>query len=132
MTRDRARVSSASPFEKLFGFCRAVRVGDRICIAGTAPIGPDGSTVGVGDPSAQARRCLDIIGAALNELGGTYDDVVRTRMFLTDIDDWEVIGRVHGDYFRDVQPVSTMVAVARLIDPDSCIEIEVDALLAES
>ena len=131
MTHDRRRVSSASPFEKMFGFCRATRVGDHIHIAGTAPIGSDGSTVAVGDPEAQARRCFDIIGAALEELGGSYDDVVRTRMFLTDIDDWEAVGRVHGDYFRNIQPVSTMVAVARLIDPDWRIEIEADAVLVK-
>ena len=131
MTGDRRRVSSASPFEELFGFCRATRVGDRIHVAGTAPIGSDGSTVAVGDPEAQARRCFDIIGAALEELGGSYDDVVRTRMFLTDIDDWEAVGRVHGDYFRNIQPVSTMVAVARLIDPDWRIEIEADAVLVK-
>jgi enamine deaminase RidA (YjgF/YER057c/UK114 family) len=131
MTGDRRRVSSASPFEELFGFCRATRVGDRIHVAGTAPIGSDGSTVGVGDPAAQAKRCFEIIGAALDELGGCYDDVVRTRMFLTHIDDWEVVGRVHGDYFRDVRPVSTMVAVARLIDPDWRVEIEADALITK-
>ena len=129
MTQDRRRVSSSSPFEELFGFCRATRIGDRIHVAGTAPIGPDGSTVGVGDPAAQARRCFDIIGDALGELGGSYDDVVRTRMFLTDIDDWEAVGRVHGDYFRHIRPVSTMVAVARLIDPDWRVEIEADALI---
>jgi enamine deaminase RidA (YjgF/YER057c/UK114 family) len=116
----------------LFGFCRATRVGDWIQIAGTAPIGEQGLTVGIGDPAAQARHCFDIIGAALTELGGSYEDVVRTRMFLTDIDDWEVIGRVHGDYFRDIQPVSTMVAVTRLIDPDWRVEIEAEALLARS
>lgn len=132
MRRDRRSVFSASPFEELFGFCRATRVGNQIQIAGTAPIGAEGLTVGIGDPAAQARRCFDVIGAALRELGGSYEDVVRTRMFLTDIDDWEVIGRVHGDYFRDIQPVSTMVAVARLIDPDWRVEIEADALLAES
>ena len=132
MTRDRRSVFSASPFEELFGFCRATRVGDWIQIAGTAPIGEQGLIVGIGDPAAQARRCFDIIGAALSELGGSYEDVVRTRMFLTDINDWEVIGRVHGDYFRDIQPASTMVAVTRLIDPDWRVEIEAEALLAQS
>ena len=132
MTGDRRRVSSASPFEELFGFCRATRVGDLIHVAGTAPVGSDGSTVGVGDPAAQAKRCFEIIGAALDELGGCYDDVVRTRMYLTHIDDWEVVGRVHGDYFRDVRPVSTMVAVARLIDPDWRVEIEADALVTKT
>jgi enamine deaminase RidA (YjgF/YER057c/UK114 family) len=130
VSTDRRQVNSASPFEALFGFCRAHRIGERIFVAGTAPIGPDGETVGVGDPAAQARRCFDIIGVALEELGGSYANVVRTRMFLTDIDDWDAIGRVHGEYFADVQPVSTMVAVARLIDPDWRVEIEAEALLA--
>lgn len=129
MEHRRRRVNSASPFEELFGFCRAHRVGDRIFVAGTAPIGPDGRAVGVGDPAAQARRCFEIIGQALNALGGGYPDVVRTRMFLTHIDDWEAIGRVHGEYFGAVHPVSTMVAVARLIDPDWRVEIEAEALL---
>ena len=131
MTGDRRRVSTTSPFEELFGFCRATRVGDCIHIAGTAPIAPDGSTVAASDPAAQARRCFDIIGAALDELGGCSDDVVRTRMFLTHIDDWEVVGRVHGEYFRHIKPVSTMVAVARLIDPDWRVEIEADALVTK-
>lgn len=126
---ERRSLSSASPFEELFGFCRAVKVGDTISIAGTAPIGVDGTTVGRGDPVAQARRCFDIIGQALDELGGSYADVVRTRMYLTDIDDWEAIGAVHGEYFADIKPVSTLVAVARLIDPDWRIEIEADAML---
>lgn len=125
---DRKRVTSGSPYEELFGFCRAIRIGNVIHVAGTAPIGPDGKTVGVGDPAAQARRCFDIIEQALRELGSGLKDVVRTRMFLTRIEDWEIIGKIHGEYFGRVQPVSTMVQVAKLIDPDWLVEIEAEAM----
>ena len=113
----------------MFGFCRAVRVGNTIYIAGTAPIGDDGQTVAAGDPVAQARRCFQIIERSLAELGGHLDDVVRTRMFLTRISDWEAVGAVHGEFFRNVNPVSTMVGVASLIDPDWRVEIEADAVV---
>ena len=126
---DKRSVSSASPFEAKFGFCRARRIDRVVHVAGTAPIGPDGKTFGVGDPAAQARRCFDIAKEALQALDADISDVVRTRMFLTRIDDWEVIGAVHGEYFGDVRPVSTMVEVSRLIDPDWRIEIEVEALI---
>lgn len=129
---DRRRIFSASPYEAQFGFCRAIRTGNLVHVAGTAPIGIDGTTVGAGDPAAQARRCLDIVGDALAALGATYADVVRTRMFLTRIADWPVIGAVHGEYFRDVNPVSTMVEVSQLIDPDWLVEIEAEALLDEA
>ncbi len=122
-------VSSASPYESKFGFCRAIKVGNTIHIAGTAPIGKDGKTVGVGDPEAQARRCFDIIGESLNQLGASYANVVRTRMFLTRISDWEIIGAVHGDYFSEIRPVSTMVEVAQLIDSDWLVEIEAEAIV---
>jgi enamine deaminase RidA (YjgF/YER057c/UK114 family) len=125
----RRDVRSASPFEELFGFCRATRIGDRVLVAGTAPIGDDGRTVAAGDAEAQARRCFEIIGKALAQLGAGYGDVVRTRMFLTHIEDWEVVGRVHGEYFRDTRPVATMVGVARLIDPDWRVEIEAEAIV---
>jgi enamine deaminase RidA (YjgF/YER057c/UK114 family) len=125
---DRKRVTSGSPYEELFGFCRAIRIGNVIHVAGTAPIGPDGKTVGVGDPAAQARRCFDIIEQALRELDAGLKDVVRTRMFLTRIEDWEIIGKIHGEYFGQVQPVSTMVQVAKLIDPDWLVEIEAEAM----
>ncbi len=123
------RISSASPYESKFGFCRAIKIGNTIQVAGTAPIGKDGKTVGIGDPETQARRCLDIIGDSLNALGASYADVVRTRMFLTRISDWEIIGAVHGDYFRDIRPVSTLVEVSQLIDPDWLVEIEAEAIL---
>ncbi len=125
------RLSSASPFEKSCGFCRALRVGNRIEIAGTAPIGDDGKTVGIGDPAAQARRCFDIVGRSLQHFGASYRHVIRTRMFVTDIAHWETIGRVHGEYFGQAMPVATMVGVATLIDPDWFIEVEAEALVEE-
>ncbi len=126
----RERISTGSPYEPLFGFCRALRVGDAIHVAGTAPIGPDGETVGVGDAAAQARRCFEICREALEKLGGGLGDVVRTRMFLTRIEDWEAVGRVHGEFFAEVRPVATMVGVAQLIRPEWLVEIEVDAVVA--
>ena len=125
----RRDVRSASPYEKLFGFCRALRVGDRVLVAGTAPIGDDGQTVAPGDAAVQARRCFEIIVRALERLGATPNDVVRTRMFLTHIDDWEAVGRVHGEVFGEAAPVATMVGVSRLIDPDWRVEIEAEALV---
>ncbi len=125
----RRRASSASPYEELFGFCRALRLGDAVWVAGTAPIGPDGETVAPGDPEAQARRCFEICEQALAGLGAGLRDVVRTRMMLTRIEDWEVVGRVHGEFFGDAPPVATMVQVARLIDPEWLIEVEVEAVV---
>ena len=102
-----------------------------IVIAGTAPIGADGKTVGPNDAGQQARRCFDIMKAALEDLDAGLADVVRTRMYLTHIEDWEVVGRVHGEYFGAIQPASTMVAVARLIDPEWRVEFEADAIVNE-
>ena len=126
---ERQAINSASPYEALFGFCRARRVGDRIFVAGTAPIGVDGKTVAPNDAEQQARRCFEIIRDAIEELGGGLHHVVRTRMFLTHIEDWEIVGRVHGEFFADIQPVSTLVEVARLIDPDWRVEFEADAIV---
>ncbi len=123
------RVFSKSPFEIKFGFCRALRRGSLVHVAGTAPIGEDGTTVGVGDAAAQARRCLDIAVTAMAELGAKPEHVVRTRMFLTDIKYWPEVGAVHGEYFSAAPPVSTMVEVAGLIDPSWLVEIEVEAWL---
>ena len=128
----RQQIFSASPYESQFGFSRATKIGNLIHVAGTAPIGKDGETVGVGDPAAQARRCFDIIGESLGALGASYADVIRTRMFLTRIADWSVIGSIHGDYFRGINPVSTMVEVSRLIDPDWLIEIEAEAMVDDA
>lgn len=124
-------VSSASPYEGLFGFCRAVRRGPHVAVAGTAPIGAEGETVAPGDPAAQTRRCLDIIRDALQALGADLSHVVRTRIYLTRIEDWEAVGAVHGEFFSAVRPVSTMVQVASLIDPAWLVEIEADAIVLE-
>lgn len=128
----KSRHFSGSPFETQFGFCRAMRSGNRILVAGTAPIGEDGQTVAPGDAGLQARRCFDIIQAAIESLGGSLEDVVRTRMFLTDIRDWETVGAVHGDYFGEIQPVSTLIEVSGLIDPDWRVEFEAEAELPGS
>jgi enamine deaminase RidA (YjgF/YER057c/UK114 family) len=125
---ERKLVSSGSPYEPTIGFSRAVRVGDRVWVAGTAPVMADG-----GDPPldayGQARRCLEIIVAALREAGAGPEHVVRTRTYLTKPELWEEVGRAHGEVFRDVRPASTMVAVSALLDPRWLVEIEADAML---
>ena len=126
----RQNVSSGSPFEPIVGLSRAVRIGNLVCVAGTAPIGPGGETVGRGNAAAQARRCFEIARAALEEAGADLDDVIRTRILLTRIDDWRAVAEVHGELFRDVRPANTVMAVSRFIDPDWLVEIEVDAVLS--
>lgn len=123
----RSRISSGSPFEPRYGFSRAVRVGDRVIVAGTAPIWPDGSVDP--DPKAQARRCLEIMLAALAEAGGAPEHVVRTRVFITNAGDADLIGEAHGEVFADVRPASTMVVVAGLLDPRWVVEMEIEAVL---
>ncbi len=125
MTPGRLRVSSGSPFEATIGFSRAVRVGDRVLVSGTAPIGADGSVDP--DPHAQAARCLEIIAAALAEAGASLADVVRTRIFLTDPADAGDVSAAHGAAFADVRPAATMVVVAALLDPRWKVEIEAEA-----
>ena len=116
----------------MLGFARAVRLGPIIAVAGTAPLGPDGQTVGKGDPAAQARRCLEIVREAIEGLGGSLDDVIRTRILLTRIEDWETVGRVHGEFFGSVRPVITIMQVTRFVDPDWLVEIEADAIVREA
>lgn len=123
------RVSSGSSYEPVIGFSRAVKVGRMIAVSGTAPIGADGKTVGAGDPAAQTRRCLEIIIAAIEELGGSARDVIRTRTYISRVEDWEHIGRAHGEFFSDIRPASTMVKVGGLLDPEWLVEIEADAVL---
>lgn len=123
------RVSSGSPYEPKVGFSRAVRVGSIIAVAGTAPIGPDGKTVGQGDAAAQMRRCVEIVRASLEQLGASLNDVIRTRILLTNIADWQSVGHVHGEYFGQIRPACTVVQVSRLIDPDWLVELEVDAVV---
>ena len=124
---ERRRVSSGSPFEPTIGFSRAVRVGNRVLVSGTAPVWPDGSCDP--DPATQTRRCLEIVLAAMAEAGAGAGDVVRTRMFLTDPSDVDAISSVHGEVFGDVRPAATMVVVAALIDPRWKVEIEVEAVV---
>lgn len=126
---NRKRVFTGSPWEPVVGYCRAIRVGDRIEVAGTTAM-KDGEVVGVGNAYEQTRFILQTIDQALQELGAQLSDVVRTRMFVTDISLWEEFGRAHGEFFRDVQPVATMVEVKALIDPRLLIEIEVEAIVA--
>jgi enamine deaminase RidA (YjgF/YER057c/UK114 family) len=125
---ERLRVASGSPFEPTIGFSRAVRVGDRVLVSGTAPVFPDGSCPD--DVTLQARRCLVIIEAALAEAGATMRDVVRTRMFLVDPTDADAVGAVHGEVLGDIRPAATMVAVSALIDPRWKVEIEAEAVVA--
>lgn len=127
MTGGRRLVSSGSPYEPVIGFSRAVRVGDRVLVAGTAPVWPDGSCDP--DPGVQARRCLEIIATALAEAGASLTDVVRTRTYLTDPAVADAVGRAHGDAFGAVRPASTMVVVAALLDPRWLVEIEAEAVV---
>jgi enamine deaminase RidA (YjgF/YER057c/UK114 family) len=124
----RTHASSGSPLEPEIGFSRAVRVGDVVCVSGTAPIGPDGGTVGPGDLAAQARRCFEIAFDALGAVGADPEDVVRTRIMLTDIRRWREAAAVHGELFSKTRPACTFVEVSRFIEPDWLIEIEVDAV----
>ena len=124
---DRLRASSGSPFEERIGFSRALRVGDRVFVSGTAPVWPDGDVDP--DAGAQARRCLEIIAAALADVGASISDVVRTRTFLVDAGDAEAVGAAHGQVFSEVRPASTMVVVAGLLDPRWRVEIEADAVV---
>lgn len=126
---DRKTISSGAPWEARVGYCRAVRKGPHISVSGTAPVGTDGKVIGVGDPYTQAQRCIEIIAAALAEAGAGLEHVVRTRIFVTDIGQWEAVGRAHGEAFADIRPATSMVQVAALIDPDMLVEIEADAFV---
>ena len=125
MSGDRQRIASGSPYEERFGFTRAVRVGNRVQVAGTAPIWPDGSCDP--DPGAQARRCLEIITAALADAGARPDQVTRTRIFITNGNDSEAVGLAHGEVFGEARPAMTMVVVKGMVDPRWKVEIEAEA-----
>jgi enamine deaminase RidA (YjgF/YER057c/UK114 family) len=124
-------VSSGSPLEPVIGFSRAVRIGNQIAVAGTAPIGTDGKTVGVNDAHQQATRCLGIIAQSLAEAGATMDDVIRTRIFLVNMADWEAVARAHGEIFSAIRPASTFMAVSGFINPEWLVEIEADAIIEQ-
>jgi enamine deaminase RidA (YjgF/YER057c/UK114 family) len=125
---ERRHVSSGSPYEPIVGFSRAVRVGERVCVAGTVSVMPKGADPPP-DAGAQARRCLEIIGAALAEAGAAFEDVVRTRIFLVDTADFDAVGRVHGEVFGTIRPACSAVIVAGLVDPRYLVEIEAEAVI---
>jgi enamine deaminase RidA (YjgF/YER057c/UK114 family) len=128
----RTHVQTAAPWEPIVGYARAVRVGPFVAVTGTTALDEDGRLVGRGDPAAQTRRCLENVRSALARLGCSLSDVVRTRMFVTDIRQWEAIGRVHGEFFGEVRPATSMVEVRALIAPDMLVEIEADAIVADA
>lgn len=129
MAYDRELISNGNPMEEVVGFSRAVRVGPFISVGGTAPVDAAGKTVGVGDVAAQTRQCLEIIRAALEQAGSGLHDVVRTRVILTDINDWKAAIDVRKAYFRNVRPVDTIMAVDRFVNPEWLVELEADAII---
>ena len=122
----RQNISGGSPYEPIIGFSRAVRVGNMVHLAGTGPVGADNE-----DTAGQTRRIFSIAEKALAEAGATFADVVRTRMYLTHVEDWETVGHVHGEFFASVRPAATMVVVAQLLNPAWRIEIEMDAVVSD-